>query len=81
MEKQWQVYILKCQDGSFYTGVTNNIEARMKTHASGNGSKYVKRKGFKELLKSKPCKDKSEACKHEYQIKQLPRNQKLEWFN
>ena len=81
MEKQWQVYILKCQDGSLYTGVTNNIEKRMKTHKSGNGSKYVKIKGFKELLKSKFCKDKSEACKYEYQIKQLTRSKKLEWFN
>jgi putative endonuclease len=81
MEKIWHVYILECQDGSFYTGVTNDIDARMKTHANGKGSKYVNKNGFRKLLKAKPCKDKSDACKCEYAIKQLPRNKKLDWFN
>ncbi|MEA3329339.1 MAG: GIY-YIG nuclease family protein [Nanoarchaeota archaeon] len=81
MEKQWRVYILECCDGSFYTGVTNNIDARMKAHASGKGSKYVLKKGFKQLLRTQHCKDKSDACKCEYVIKQLPRSQKLDWFN
>ena len=81
MKKQWHVYILECQDGSFYTGVTNNIDSRMKAHAEGKGSKYVCQKGFKKLLQTKPCKDKSEACKCEYEIKQLPREEKLGWFS
>ena len=81
MEKKWYVYILECQDGSFYTGVTNDIDARMEAHAIGKGSKYVYKKGFKELLRVMPCKNKSEACKHEYQIKQLPKNEKIIWFD
>jgi len=81
MEKIWYVYILQCKDNSFYTGVTNNIELRMKAHATGKGSKYVHRKGFKKLLKTKQCKNKSEACKYEYAIKQLPRKMKLGWFD
>jgi len=81
MKKQWYVYILECQDGSFYTGVTNDIDARMKIHAIGKGSKYVYKKGFKKLLRAKQCKDKSEACKCEYTIKQLHRNMKLSWFD
>ena len=81
MKKQWYVYILECQDGSFYTGVTNNIDARMKAHAKGKGSKYVYQKGFKRLLQTKSCKNKSEACKYEYVIKQLPKNKKLSWFD
>lgn len=80
-DKQWFVYILECQDGSFYTGVTNDIDARMKTHASGKGSKYVYKKGFKQLLRAKPCGSKSDACKCEYAIKQLPRSEKLAWFD
>ena len=80
MKKQWFVYILECHDGSYYTGVTNNIDTRMRSHSEGKGSKYVYRKGFRKLLFVKPCKDKSEACKQEYQIKKLPRNQKLDWF-
>ncbi len=81
MEKQWFVYILECQDDSFYTGVTNNLDARMKAHVTGKGSKYVYRKGFKKLLRVKECKDKSDACKCEYEIKQLPRGEKLGWFD
>jgi len=80
MEKPWFVYILECQDGSFYTGVTNDLDKRMKIQAEGKGSKYVRHKRFKCLLKSKECKSKSEAQKAEYQIKQLPRNKKLDWF-
>jgi putative endonuclease len=79
--KTWFVYILECRDGSYYTGVTNDLEKRMKTHALGKGSKYVSKKGFRQLLYSKPCLDKSDACKCEYAIKQLPRNEKLNWFN
>lgn len=81
MKKQWYTYVLECQDGSFYTGVTNDIDARMKAHVMGKGSKYVYKKGFKKLLRAKQCKDKSEACKCEYAIKQLPRNRKLNWFD
>jgi len=80
INKPWFVYILECRDGSFYTGVTNNIEKRMKAHAQGKGSKYVYRKGFKQLLASKQCKDKSDACKSEYLIKQLPKIKKLDFF-
>ncbi len=78
--KIWCVYLLECCDGSFYTGVTNNIDARMKAHAIGKGSKYVGRKGFKELLRVQECKDKSDACKCEYAIKQLSKWEKLDWF-
>ena len=79
-QKRWFVYILECQDGSFYTGVTNDIDKRMKTHAEGKGSKYVKAKGFKKLLASKEGLTKSDAHKSEYQIKQLPKWEKLDWF-
>ena len=81
MKKQWFVYILECGDSSYYTGVTNDVDKRMDVHAKGKGSKYVYQKGFRELLFAKPCKNKSEACKFEYKIKQLPRDQKLDWFH
>ena len=80
-EKDWYVYLLECMDGSYYCGVTNDIDSRMNAHAIGKGSKYVYRKGFCELLRCEKCKDKSDACKCEYQIKQLPRNEKLDWFD
>jgi len=81
MQKPWFVYILECSDSSFYTGISNDVDKRMKAHASGNGSKYVAKKGFKKLLKVKECKDKSDACRCEYKIKKLPRHEKLSWFD
>lgn len=80
-KKQWYVYLLECRDGSYYTGVTNDMDKRMKMHAKGNGSKYVRQKGFSRLLYCYPCLGKSEACKEEYKIKQLSRCEKIEWFN
>lgn len=76
----WYVYILQCNNNALYTGVTNDLVKRMKTHEEGKGSKYVKAKGFRQLLKFKKCENKSDAHKVEYQIKQLPTSQKLNWF-
>lgn len=81
MEKPWFVYLLECRDGSFYTGVTVNIEERMKTHATGKGSKYVRQKKFKKLLCSEKCKNRSEAQKNECHIKTLKKYEKINWFN
>ncbi|OGJ15563.1 hypothetical protein A3K73_05240 [Candidatus Pacearchaeota archaeon RBG_13_36_9] len=81
MEKKWFVYLLECMDGSYYTGVTNDIEKRMKAHSTGKGSKYVYKKGFKELLRFEECKSRADACKKEYEIKQLPKINKLGWFS
>jgi putative endonuclease len=78
--KKWFVYILECQDGSYYTGITNDLDKRMEAHKTGKGSKYVNKKGFKELIRAKLCVNKSDACKCEYEIKQLPRRDKLQWF-
>jgi putative endonuclease len=79
-EKAWCVYILECLDGSYYTGVSNDVEKRMKVHKSGKGSKYVRRHGFSHLIATKVCGSKSEACKEEYWIKKMPRNEKLNAF-
>ncbi len=78
--KPWFVYILECQDGSFYTGVTNDLDKRMKAHAEGKGAKYVCSKRFKRLLHSRECKDRSDAQKCECHIKTLYKWDKLTWF-
>jgi len=81
MEKNWFVYILECQDGSFYTGITNDLDKRMKAHAEGKGSKYVRHKRFKKLLRSKQCESRSDAQKTECHIKTLQKYDKLDYFN
>jgi len=79
--KKWCVYILECRDKSYYTGITNNLSKRMEAHKAGKGSKYVLSKGFGQLLCSKNYANKSEALKAEYQLKQLSRREKLNFFN
>jgi len=79
-EKKWFVYILECQNGNYYTGVTNDLDKRMDAHAEGKGSKYVNKNGFSKLLFAKPCENKSEACKCESEVKKLHRSKKLGWF-
>ena len=79
-KRAWHVYLLECMDGSFYTGVTNDLDKRMKTHARGKGSKYVRSKRFKCLLISKQCESKSDAQKAECHIKTLHKYDKLDWF-
>lgn len=79
--KKWFVYILECGDGSFYCGITNDLNKRMKAHADGKGSKYVKRKGFRALLKTKECINRSDASKAECYIKTLQKWDKLRWFD
>jgi putative endonuclease len=80
MEKKWQVYLLECSDYTLYTGITNNLDKRMQTHKQGEGSKYVKRKGFGRLLYTINAENRSDASKIEYKVKKLPRNQKIEFF-
>jgi len=76
----WYVYILECKDDSLYTGITNDLDKRMAAHKSGKGSKYVKGRGFGRLLHAIEVKDKSEAAKIEYKIKQLSRTEKITFF-
>lgn len=73
----WTVYILRCSDGTLYTGVTNNLDKRVKVHNSGKGAKYTKKRLPVVVVYTEPALDRSSAQKREYQIKQLSRNQKL----
>lgn len=69
-------YILKCSDGTYYTGWTNNLEARIKAHNSGKGAKYTKVRRPVELVYSEEFETKEEAMRREYAIKQLSREEK-----
>ncbi len=71
------VYILRCADGSLYTGWTNNLARRVKAHQSGHGAKYTRSHAPVELVYSEELADKAEALKREYAIKQLSHMQKL----
>ena len=72
----WYVYILECHDGSWYTGITNDLQKRIKAHTDGRGAKYTKGRGPFRLVFSSPYKGRDEASRAEHTIKKLTRAQK-----
>ena len=70
------VYMLRCADGTLYTGWTSDLVHRVKAHNSGHGAKYTRSRTPVELVYSEQLADKQEALKREYAIKQLTRHQK-----
>ena len=71
-------YILKCKDGSLYTGWTNDLEQRVAAHNPGKGAKYTKARRPVELVYFEEFETKEQAMKREYAIKQMARKDKLE---
>lgn len=69
--------MLRCGDGSLYTGITTDLERRLEEHRSGRGAKYTRGRGPLELVYAEECPDKSAALKRELEIKALPREEKL----
>jgi putative endonuclease len=76
----WFCYILECSDGTLYTGITNDLDMRIKTHNLGKGAKYTRNRLPVKLKWSKIIENRSEASKLEYRIKKLNRSQKLILF-
>lgn len=76
-EKTWYVYILRCGDGSLYTGITDDVQRRLAAHAAGKGAKYTRGRGPLELVYRQACPDHSAALKRELAIKALTRAEKL----
>ena len=72
----WYVYILRCGDGTFYTGSTDDVERRLAVHRSGRGAKYTRGRGPLELVYQEPLPDRSSALRREAAIKKLTRAQK-----
>ncbi|WP_216831179.1 GIY-YIG nuclease family protein [Alkalihalobacterium elongatum] len=70
------VYMIRCQDGSLYTGYTNNVERRLQMHESGKGAKYTRGKGPFVLELCQSYTTKQEAMQSEYAIKQLSKSAK-----
>lgn len=69
-------YILRCSDGSLYTGWTNDMEKRLKAHNDGKGAKYTKGRRPVELVHVEKFDTKEEAMKREYEIKHMTRAKK-----
>lgn len=77
MEKQWCVYILRCADGTLYTGMTNDFAHRLALHRCGKGAKYTRGRAPLEPVYREVCACETDARKREYAVKRLSRAQKL----
>ena len=73
----WTVYMLRCADGSLYTGIAKDVVARVATHNAGRGAKYTKARRPVAMIWSETAACRSTASKREYAIKQLRRSEKL----
>ena len=72
----WLVYLLRCRDGSLYTGITNDLPKRLKVHAAGKASRYTRSRLPVNLAYTEPQPSRSRALKREAAIKNLSRCQK-----
>ena len=77
MGNTWKVYILRCCDGSLYTGITTDTTRRVREHNSGKGAKYTRTRRPIELVYQEDCADHSHALRRELEIKALSRDKKL----
>ncbi|OAA86665.1 GIY-YIG nuclease family protein [Clostridium ljungdahlii] len=71
------VYILKCSDGTFYTGYTNDLEKRISVHNKGKGAKYTRGRLPVKLIYFEEYDSKNEALHREFAIKKMTRQNKL----
>ena len=77
MERKWFVYILNCADGTLYTGITNDLDRRIKAHNVGTASKYTRVRRPVSIVYSEEVETKGDALRRELQIKRLTRSEKL----
>ena len=75
---EWSLYILRCGDGTFYTGIARDATRRLEEHRAGKGAKYTRGRGPLELIYQETCPDRSAALQREAAVKKLSRQQKLE---
>lgn len=76
----WSVYLLQCRDGSYYCGISNDVQARFQAHVQGRGARYTRAHPPVRILGSRPYPDRASAARAEWQVKQLPRDRKLAWL-
>jgi putative endonuclease len=74
----FSLYIVRCADGTLYTGIATDVEKRVAEHAGGpRGARFLRGKGPLEIVFAAPAGDRAEASRLEYRVKRLPRREKL----
>ena len=78
-KKSWFLYLIECMDGSIYTGIAVDVDARYAQHASGKGARYTRSHPPRRLLAALEYPDRSAAAKAEYRVKCLSAGEKREF--
>ncbi|OLC18933.1 MAG: hypothetical protein AUH38_02515 [Deltaproteobacteria bacterium 13_1_40CM_68_24] len=73
----WCVYLLRCADGTLYTGITTDLHKRLAAHARGRGARYTRGRAPLTLLHAEPARTRSAALRREHELKRLRRAAKL----
>ncbi|MEL6449018.1 MAG: GIY-YIG nuclease family protein [Pseudomonadota bacterium] len=73
----WSLYVLRCGDGSLYTGISPDVAARLEAHRAGRGSRYLRGRAPLVLVAEVSVGDRAAASRAEYRFKQLARRDKL----
>lgn len=76
-DSDWFAYIVRCSDGTFYTGITKDVSRRCKQHNSGTASRYTRSRSPVRLVYEEACSNQSSALKREIAIKAMTRQEKL----
>ena len=81
MAEGWWVYVIECESGAWYAGVTNDLARRFRMHAEGKGAKFTRMDKPRRILAAEPCDSKSAALKLEASLKGSTRQAKAHWIS
>ncbi|NIJ69464.1 GIY-YIG nuclease family protein [Xanthomonas sp. 60] len=76
----WFLYLLECRDGSYYAGISTDVDARFAAHQAGRGARYTRARPPLRILAVRQYAGRSDASRAEWELKQQPRAKKLAWF-
>ena len=77
MAEPWYLYLIECRGGTYYAGITNDVEKRYRAHAAGRGARYTRANPPQRLLAAVRLPDHSVAAAAESRLKRQPRHRKL----
>ncbi len=77
--RPWTVYLVRCSDGTLYTGIARDLTRRLAQHNSGRGARYTRGRGPVRLLRSERRRSQGAALRREAEIKRWSRLEKLRW--
>jgi len=77
--KEWYLYMLRCRDGSLYTGITTDVQRRVDRHNEGKASRYTRSRRPATPVHSEKCRDKADALKKEFAMKKRTKKEKEDY--